>query len=212
LATRNSPLSTSQDQGNETLTNTAFKSYQYGAENARQFRVEPRTETLFLVETPRGHGRIVTLPEDNNWKMVNFWDGKCSCRLYQEYAAPCSHALAAIKSIGKEPFNYFPWWSRRRTQINYTIKFLSLQSRLQTSKPIPISNHLAELSNRGGPVFNVSGMVPNRRRKSIVVEHAINTATIRIPAQTSQLRSMEGDNEDETDWSLMTAMNSQSIV
>ena len=108
--------------GNETLTNIAFKSYQYRAENARQFRVEPSTEMLFLVETPRGHERIVTLPEDNNGRMVNFWGGRCSCRLYQEYAAPCSHALAAIKSIGKEPFNYFPWWSKRSTQINCTYK------------------------------------------------------------------------------------------
>jgi hypothetical protein len=92
------------------------------------------------------------------------------------------------------------------------IKFLSLQSRLQTSKPIPISNHPAELLNQGGRVFNVSGMVPKRRGKSVAVEHAINTATTRIPAQTSQLRNMEGDSEDETDWSLMIALNSQSMV
>jgi hypothetical protein len=55
-------------------------------------------------------------------------------------------------------------------------------------------------------------MVPKRRGKSVAVEHAINTATTRIPAQTSQLRNMEGDSEDETDWSLMIALNSQSMV
>jgi hypothetical protein len=51
-------------RGNDILTNAAFKAFEFKAANARRYRVEPSTETLFLKGTPRGHDRIITLKKE----------------------------------------------------------------------------------------------------------------------------------------------------
>lgn len=93
--------------GEEPLTPVAWKSYKYREENARKYKVEPSSDTVFLVTTPHGHRRIVRLPTRTSDGQMLHPLSSCECRLFQEYVAPCSHAIAAIKFIEKEPLDYF---------------------------------------------------------------------------------------------------------
>lgn len=34
-------------------------------------------------------------------------NGECTCGAYQEYLTPCTHGIAAIRWIGRNPIDYF---------------------------------------------------------------------------------------------------------
>lgn len=82
--------------GNSVLSNMAYSSYKSRETAARGFRVLPSSNTSFLVTTSRGSEFIVKLQ-----------DASCSCRKYQDYLSPCSHAIACIQYIGQDTFQYF---------------------------------------------------------------------------------------------------------
>ena len=83
--------------GNSILSNSAYRSYKSRESSSRSYRVLPSSETIFLVTTLQGTEFIVNLAGH----------GSCSCMIYQEYQAPCSHAIACIRSCGLDPYSYF---------------------------------------------------------------------------------------------------------
>jgi hypothetical protein len=106
-------------EGNRFLSNAAYTSYKFRETSARTYKVSPSSDTKFLVETPRGHTRIVELPTlehdegfDSKTEGIDYhlWDsqkgGDCTCGMWEEYDCVCSHAIAAILFIRKDPFDY----------------------------------------------------------------------------------------------------------
>ena len=92
--------------GNSVLSNTAYYSYKHRETAARGFQVLPSSETNFLVTTSRGIDFIVDLPVIINKYPIE--EGSCSCLKYQDYTAPCSHAIACIQSLGLDPYPLLP--------------------------------------------------------------------------------------------------------
>jgi hypothetical protein len=119
------------DPGNSILSNAAYKSYKFRESTARGFRVLPSSETSFLVTTSRAAEFIVNLPTIEEVDIARGQPhGSCSCMKYQEYLAPCSHAITCIQSIGQDPYRYFygyyHWEVSKRT-YELPIQPVSLQ-------------------------------------------------------------------------------------
>jgi hypothetical protein len=57
-----------------------------------------------LVTTTHATQYIVSLPPITE---VDRLQGSCSCRKYDEFGAPCSHAIACILYLGRDPFQHF---------------------------------------------------------------------------------------------------------
>ena len=89
--------------GNSVLSNTAYQAYKHRESAARGFQVLPSSDTTFLVTTTRGTQYIVSLPP----LIPDRLQGSCSCRKYDDFNAPCSHAIACILYLGRDPFHYF---------------------------------------------------------------------------------------------------------
>jgi hypothetical protein len=91
--------------GNSVLSNAAYQAYKHRESAARGFQVLPSSNTSFLVTTTRSNQYIVSLPPritpDRN--II----GSCSCRKYEDFTAPCSHAIACILYLCQDPFDYF---------------------------------------------------------------------------------------------------------
>jgi hypothetical protein len=89
--------------GNLILSNTAYKDYKRQELAARSFRVQPSSDTTFLVTTAKGSQYIVSLPPVNPDRL----QGSCSCGKYEDYLLPCCHAIACILYLSRDPFLYF---------------------------------------------------------------------------------------------------------
>jgi hypothetical protein len=89
--------------GNSTLSNAAYQAYKHRELAARGFQVLPSSQTTFLVNTTRGNQYIVSLPPTTLERL----QGSCSCRKYDDFSAPCSHAIACILYLSRDPFHYF---------------------------------------------------------------------------------------------------------
>ena len=89
--------------GNSVLSNAAYQAYKHRELAARGFQVFPSSDTTFLVTTTQGNQYIVSLPPI----LPDRLQGSCSCRKYNDFNAPCSHAIACILYLGRDPFQYF---------------------------------------------------------------------------------------------------------
>jgi len=89
--------------GNSSLSNAAYRGYKHRELAARGFQVLPSSDTAFLVTTTRGAQYIVSLPPITPDRL----QGSCSCRKYNDFGAPCSHAIACILLLNRDPFHYF---------------------------------------------------------------------------------------------------------
>ena len=129
--------------GNSILSNAAYQSYKHRESAARGFRVLPSSETDFLVTTSRGADFIVTLPAAESLHfLASLASGYCSCLKYQEYMAPCSHAIACIQYLGFDPYSYFyPFykWDVSKRTYQIPIQPITLQELqpLDDSQPLP---------------------------------------------------------------------------
>ena len=129
--------------GNSILSNIAYQSYKYRETAARGFRVLPSSETNFLVTTSRGADFIVKLPVLNNEHFtpayMRIQEGSCSCLKYQDYAAPCSHAIACIQYLGLdyEYFHPFYRWNVLKATYSDPIRPITLQG-LQPKEEEPL--------------------------------------------------------------------------
>jgi len=81
---------------NKSLTNIAYKEYQFKVENANSIIVHPLSNTKFLIELSCKHLQIVELLKVKEDKSIISFS-KCTCKMYQDYKALYSYALAAIK-------------------------------------------------------------------------------------------------------------------
>jgi hypothetical protein len=91
--------------GNSVLSNTAYQAYKHRESAAQGFQVLPSSNTSFLVTTTRSNQYIVSLPQQIT--LDRHIIGSCSCRKYQDFTAPCSHAIACILYLHQDPFDYF---------------------------------------------------------------------------------------------------------
>lgn len=117
--------------GNSVLSNTAYQNYKHRESAARGFQVQPSSDTRFLVTTSRAAEFIVTLPATGSLHLLSgIIQGHCTCLKYQEYLAPCSHAIACIQYLGFDPYLYFypvyKWEVLKRT-YQLPVRPLTLQ-------------------------------------------------------------------------------------
>jgi hypothetical protein len=89
--------------GNSVLSNSAYQGYKHRESVARGFQVLPSSDTTFLVTTTQGAQYIVSLPPITPDRL----QGSCSCRKYDDFGAPCSHTIACILYLSRDPFHYF---------------------------------------------------------------------------------------------------------
>jgi hypothetical protein len=79
-----------------------------------------------LITTTRGVQYIVNIPP----LTPNLLQGTCSCGKYEDYKAPCSHAIACILYLHRDPFDYFSvrykWETLQRT-YDYPIHPVTIQ-------------------------------------------------------------------------------------
>jgi MULE transposase domain len=90
--------------GNSVLSNAAYKAYKHRESAARSFQVLPSSDTVFLVTTTRGSQYIVNLPLITPEVRRQ---GHCECQKYDDFTAPCVHAIACILYLSRDPFPYF---------------------------------------------------------------------------------------------------------
>ena len=90
--------------GNSTLSNAAYQAYEHRELAARSFQVLPSSDTTFLVTTSSSNQYIVSLPPI---ALPDRLQGSCSCRKYNDFCAPCSHTIACILYLHRDPFYYF---------------------------------------------------------------------------------------------------------
>jgi hypothetical protein len=105
LTTFHQRLHSSLDSGNTFLSNAAYRQYKHRESVAREFRVFPSSDSDFRVTTSQALDFIVHLPPTD--QLDSLLQGSCTCRKYQEYLAPCSHAIACVQYISKNPYDYF---------------------------------------------------------------------------------------------------------
>ena len=68
-----------------------------------------------MVTTTHATQYIVSLPPITE---VDRLQGSCSCRKYDEFGAPCSHAIACILYLGRDPFQHFS----RRYKLDISLR------------------------------------------------------------------------------------------
>ena len=90
--------------GNLVLSNAAYRGYKHRESAARGFQVLPSSDTTFLVTTTHAAQYIVSLPPITEADRLQ---GSCSCGKYDDFIAPCSHAIASILYLNRDPFQYF---------------------------------------------------------------------------------------------------------
>ena len=90
--------------GNSVLSNAAYRGYKHRESAARGYQVLPSSDTTFLVTTTHATQYIVSLPPITE---VDRLQGSCSCRKYDDFSAPCSHAIACILYLSRDPFQHF---------------------------------------------------------------------------------------------------------
>ena len=112
--------------GNSMLSNCAYRGYKSRESNARSYHILVTSETSFLVTTAKGAEFLVNLPIRVTGELL----GSCSCKKYQDYLAPCSHAIACILYIGQDPFEYFFMyygWETSKLTYEQSIKLVTIQ-------------------------------------------------------------------------------------
>lgn len=115
-------LHTSIDSGNTFLSNTAYRQYKHRESIARGCQVFPSSNSDFRVTTSQSVDFIVHLPSTNHFDSLI--QGSCTCGKYQEYIAPCSHAIACIQYISGNPYDYFfPYYHWDVVQRLYKLSF-----------------------------------------------------------------------------------------
>jgi hypothetical protein len=127
------------DPGNSVLSNAAYRSYKHRESAARGFRVLPSSETNFLVTTSTGADFVVDLPLVEDLELIlGLLSGSCSCLKYQDFSAPCSHAIACIQYLGQDPYRYFhPYykWQVSKNTYHFPVPPMSLQGLQATNNP-----------------------------------------------------------------------------
>jgi hypothetical protein len=122
------------DSGNTFLSNTAYRQYKYRESIAREFRVFPSSNSDFRVTTSQSLDFIVHLPLTDH--PDSLLQGSCICRKYQEYLAPCSHAIACIQYISANPYNYFfPYYRWEVLKSTYKVPVQPVT--IQGLQPLP---------------------------------------------------------------------------
>jgi hypothetical protein len=112
--------------GNSVLSNSTYRGYKSRESLARNYHVLASSETSFLVTTARGVEFIINLPVRAIGELL----GSCSCKKYEEYLAPCSHAIACILYIGQDPYEYFftyYGWETSKLTYEQSIKLVTIQ-------------------------------------------------------------------------------------
>ena len=109
--------------GNSVLSNAAYKDYKHRESTARGLQVLPSSDTTFLVTTTQGTQYIVSLPPLS----LDRLRGSCSCRKYKDFEAPCSHAIACILYLRRDPFHYFS------PQYDWVISLRTYKDPIRTS-------------------------------------------------------------------------------
>jgi hypothetical protein len=130
------------DTGNSVLSNAAYKQYKHRESIARGFTVLASSDNDFIVTTSRGIDYIVYLPladllQSNRLsdRLNALQDGSCSCGKYKDYQAPCSHAIACIIYLGKDPYDYFhPYYQWDVLKRTYALPLLPVT--LQGLQPL----------------------------------------------------------------------------
>jgi hypothetical protein len=115
--------------GNSILSNAAYQGYKHRESIARSFRVLPSSDTYSLVSTFRASQLIVTLPPVTT-NPADQYEGTCSCGKYSDYHAPCSHTIAYIIYLGRDPFCYFNQryrWETSQWIYNYPVPPITIQ-------------------------------------------------------------------------------------
>lgn len=115
--------------GNSILSNAAYKGYKHREKIAQSFRVLPSSNTHFLVSTSEAAQYIVALPPIAT-NRADQYEGTCSCRKYSEYHAPCSHTIACILYLNRDPFCYFSQqyrWETSQRIYKYPIPPITIQ-------------------------------------------------------------------------------------
>jgi hypothetical protein len=112
--------------GNSMLSNSAYRGYKSRESLARSYHVLAASQTSFLVTTAKGAEFIVSLPARAQGELL----GSCSCKKYQDYLAPCSHAISCILQIGQDPYEYFFMyygWETSKIMYEQSIKLVTIQ-------------------------------------------------------------------------------------
>jgi hypothetical protein len=111
---------------NSILSNSAYRGYKSRESYAWNYHVIASSDTSFLVTTASGVEFIVNLPI----RVIGELLGSCSCKKYQEYLAPCSHAITCILHIGQDPYEYFfiyYGWETSKLTYEQSIKLVTIQ-------------------------------------------------------------------------------------
>ena len=91
-------------RGAPDISNAAYKAYKHRESAARSFQVLPSSDTVFLVTTTCRSQYIVNLPLITPEVRRQ---GHCECQKYDDFTAPCVHAIACILYLSRDPFPYF---------------------------------------------------------------------------------------------------------
>jgi hypothetical protein len=122
--------------GNSMLSNSAYRGYKSRESLARSYYVLATSETSFLVTTASLAEFLVTLPVRIAGELL----GSCSCKKYQDYLAPCSHAIACILHIGQDPYEYFYMyygWETSKLTYEQSIKLVTIQGLKADQQVLP---------------------------------------------------------------------------
>ena len=115
--------------GNLILSNAAYQAYKHRESAAQSFQVLPSSEIDFLVTTPHGTEFIVAIPPIALVASEQL-QGHCSCRKYEDFNAPCSHAIACLLYLNRDPFSLFPCyykWDILQRTYKYPIQPVIIQ-------------------------------------------------------------------------------------
>jgi hypothetical protein len=134
LTTFHQRLNSTLNSGNTLLSNTAYQQYKHRESVAREFQVFPSSNSDFRVTTSQALDFIVHLPPTNH--LASLLQESCTCRKYQEYLAPCSHAIACIQYIGTNPYDYFfPYYRWEVLKSTYEVPVQPVT--IQELQPLP---------------------------------------------------------------------------
>lgn len=112
--------------GNSTLSNSAYRGYKSRESVARSYHVLAASQACFLVTTAKGAEFLINLPARAAGELL----GSCSCRKYQDYLAPCSHAISCILHIRQDPYGYFYMyygWETEKLTYEQSITLVTIQ-------------------------------------------------------------------------------------
>ena len=160
------------------LSNSAYRGYKSRESLARSYHVLAASQTSFLVTTDKGAEFLVSLPARALGELL----GSCSYKKYQDYLAPCSHAISCILQIGQDPYEYFFMyygWETSNLIYEQSIKLVTIQGlkilRNEADQEVlpPIKR-----AKRGRPKWLEFGLLTKRINVYIYAQCVVKVATI----------------------------------